>query len=91
MERKGEYIMVSWMVHLRIADKLMDKIGNLDACAFILGNLAPDSGVPNEDWSVFTPPTNVSHFKSKVDGKAGIQTVGQLVLLIMSKISELLP
>ncbi|SFQ12730.1 Zinc dependent phospholipase C [Lachnospiraceae bacterium XBB1006] len=61
--------MASWMVHLRIADKLLDKIGNLNACAFILGNIAPDSGVPNEDWSVFTPSTNVSHFKSKVDGK----------------------
>lgn len=61
--------MASWMVHLRIADKLMDKIENLDANAFILGNLAPDSGVPNEDWTVFTPPTNVSNFKTNVDGK----------------------
>jgi len=52
------------MVHLRIADKLLDQIPNLSPIEFIVGNMAPDSGVPNEDWSVFTPSTNISHFKS---------------------------
>lgn len=56
--------MASWMVHLRIADKLLDNIPNLSATEFIVGNLAPDSGVPNEDWSVFTPSTSVSHFRT---------------------------
>lgn len=55
--------MASWMVHLRIADKLLDKIPDLSVTEFIVGNIAPDSGVPNEDWSAFTPSTNVSHFK----------------------------
>lgn len=59
--------MASWMVHLRIADKLLDRIPDLSPVEFIMGNMAPDSGVPNEDWSVFTPNTTISHFKS--DGK----------------------
>ena len=57
--------MASWMVHLRIADKLLDKIPDLSPVEFIVGNIAPDSGVPNEDWSSFTPNTTVSHFKTQ--------------------------
>lgn len=56
--------MASWIVHLRIADKLLDKIQNLLPTEFVVGNIAPDSGIPNEDWSVFTPNTDVSHFKT---------------------------
>lgn len=56
--------MATWMVHLRIADKLLDRIPELSPVEFIVGNLAPDSGVPNEDWSAFTPPSTVSHFKT---------------------------
>ena len=59
--------MASWMVHLRIADRLLYELGELDETAFIMGNIAPDSGVPNEDWSRFTPPKVVSHFKTKTD------------------------
>lgn len=62
--------MASWMVHLRIADKLLDKIPGLSPVEFIVGNIAPDSGVPNADWSKFSPPTSVSHFKS-AEKKAG--------------------
>lgn len=64
--------MASWMVHLRIADLLLDRIEDLDETAFILGNLAPDSGVPNEDWSVFNPPGDVTHFKTDPEDKATI-------------------
>lgn len=56
--------MASWMVHLRIADTLLDQIPELSPVEFIVGNLAPDSGVPNEDWSSFSPPTKISHFKT---------------------------
>ena len=55
--------MASWMVHLRIADRLLDQIPGLSPIEFLVGNMAPDSGVPNADWSVFTPSTNISHFK----------------------------
>ena len=55
--------MASWMIHLRIADLILDQINDLSAEEFIMGNIAPDSGVPSEDWSAFTPSTAVSHFR----------------------------
>lgn len=61
--------MASWMVHLRIADTLLDKIPDLCPTQFVMGNIAPDSGVPNDDWSSFSPSTRVSHFKT-ADKKA---------------------
>ena len=36
--------MASWMIHLRIADKLLDRIPGLSPIEFIMGNMAPDSG-----------------------------------------------
>ena len=56
--------MASWMIHLRIADTLLKTIPGLAAEEFIMGNIAPDSGVPNEDWSQFNPSTAVSHFRT---------------------------
>lgn len=56
--------MASWMVHLRIADRLLSRMPHLSPIEFLVGNIAPDSGVPNEDWSAFFPPTTVSHFKN---------------------------
>ena len=55
--------MASWMVHLRIADKLLDRIPGLSPIEFIVGNIAPDSGIPRETGYEFDPPTKVSHFK----------------------------
>ena len=57
------------MVHLRIADVLLDQIEGLDSTAFVVGNIAPDSGVPNSDWSAFTPPKSVSHYHGTKDGE----------------------
>ncbi|MDT8718437.1 zinc dependent phospholipase C family protein [Clostridium sp. 19966] len=56
--------MASWMVHLRIADKLLNEISNLSSTEFVVGNIAPDSGIPNDDWSAFTPSGDISHFKT---------------------------
>ena len=57
--------MASWMIHLRVADRLLDTIPGLDATAFIIGNIAPDSGVPNADWTAYSPPKEVSHYKTR--------------------------
>lgn len=66
--------MASWMVHLRVADRLLDRIEGITATEFIVGNIAPDSGVPNEDWTVFAPPKKVSHFKTcREDGTSKIE------------------
>lgn len=56
--------MASWMIHLRIADTLLDRIPGLSPIEFIMGNMAPDSGVPNEDWTAFSPNTQTSHFRT---------------------------
>jgi hypothetical protein len=60
------------MVHLRIADELLTRIKGLNEETFILGNIAPDSGVPNEDWSSFTPPGNVTHYRDNDKDKTHI-------------------
>lgn len=56
--------MASWMIHLRVAEKLMENL-SVTPTEFIVGNIAPDSGVPNEDWSIFTPSYSISHFKDE--------------------------
>ena len=60
--------MASWMIHLRITDKLLDNIPDLSPIEFIMGSMAPDSGVPNKDWSAFSPSTAISHYRID-DGK----------------------
>src|SRR5262249_12481510 len=41
--------------------------------AFTFGNLAPDSGVPNADWSQFDPPKEITHFSNKGEGEEAIR------------------
>jgi hypothetical protein len=55
--------MASWMVHFRLAENLLSRIEGLDTQMFILGNIAPDSGIPDAEWKTFTPPAEVTHFK----------------------------
>lgn len=55
--------MATWIGHLRIAERLLAEIPDLDAGYFGIGSLAPDSGVPDEKFEVFDPPTEVTHFK----------------------------
>ncbi len=65
--------MASWMVHLRVADRLLDECGWLDQTAFVVGNLGPDCGEPNADSTQFTPPKRVTHWqteRTKHDGAA---------------------
>lgn len=54
--------MASWIIHLRIAEGLLGSIPGLDEEKFALGNVAPDSGMPDERWENFTPPSDVTHF-----------------------------
>lgn len=54
--------MGTWISHLRIAENLLQEIADLDEVSFAYGNLAPDSGLPNENWTQFDPPKEVTHF-----------------------------
>ncbi len=53
--------MATWIVHLRIAENLLACIPALDAAQFAIGNVAPDSGIPDEKWEKFDPPPEVTH------------------------------
>ncbi len=54
--------MATWIAHLRIAENILKNMDDLDSIALILGNVGPDSGVPNEDWSSFNPPKKITHW-----------------------------
>ncbi len=57
--------MASWIVHLRIAEALLKKNNGFDAHYFAIGNIAPDSGIPDENWENFEPPPELLHFRGK--------------------------
>jgi len=42
----------------------MNNYASLNNMDFLVGNIAPDSGVPNDDWSKFSPDANISHWKT---------------------------
>lgn len=54
--------MATWGAHIRIAEQLLRLDESLDPAHFLVGNVGPDCGVPNEDWSAFSPPKPVSHW-----------------------------
>jgi hypothetical protein len=65
--------MGTYISHFRNVEKLLTEIKDLDEEAFLFGNLAPDSGIPNEDGSEFDPPRTITHFLQPGDteGKIG--------------------
>ncbi len=54
--------MATWIAHLRLAENLLPMICGLDTHSFAIGNIAPDSGIPDEKWERFDPPSEVTHF-----------------------------
>jgi hypothetical protein len=65
--------MGTWICHLRVAEKLLETWTDLDGTAFAFGNLAPDSGIPNHDWTVFDPPKEITHFLHRGEGESKIR------------------
>ena len=67
--------MASWMIHFRVAQALLDgdafgacPEGGRVAAAFVMGNIAPDSGVPTSDGRGYVPDKNTSHFMRRFEG-----------------------
>lgn len=54
--------MATWIAHLRVAENILNMGMNLVPDSFVAGNIAPDAGVPNEDWSSFNPPQKITHW-----------------------------
>ena len=67
--------MGTWISHLRIAENLLKYFPELDEVAFSFGNLSPDSGIPNADWTEFDPPKEVTHFLKKGEGEDAIHDI----------------
>jgi len=65
--------MGTWISHLRVAEILLPHLKGLDQTAFTFGNLAPDSGVPNADWTSFDPPKEISHFIPEGSGENNVR------------------
>jgi hypothetical protein len=42
--------MATRIVHLRLAENLLELIDGLDPAYFATGSIAPDSGIPDENW-----------------------------------------
>ncbi len=60
--------MATWGLHIRVAEKLLKRGYVLDREKFLIGNIGPDCGMPNEDWSRFNPPREISHWCDR-DGR----------------------
>lgn len=61
--------MATWITHLRIVDRLLNMGLNVDEKGFSVGNIAPDCNVENEDWTVFTPSKEVTHWMKEKNNK----------------------
>jgi hypothetical protein len=59
----GEWPPGSHTCALRIAENLLERILDLDPGRFAIGNIAPDSGIPDKNWENFNPSPDVTHFK----------------------------
>ncbi len=64
--------MGTWIYHLRVAENVLPHFPGLDEVTFAFGNLAPDSGIPNADWTQFDPPKEVTHFLKRGEGEYAI-------------------
>lgn len=59
--------MASWLTHLRIAEKIKQKIDGIDLPYFMIGSIAPDSGVPDESDRNYIPSKEVTHMRYEKD------------------------
>jgi hypothetical protein len=64
--------MGTWISHLRIAENLLSHFPEVDEVTFTFGNLSPDSGIANADWTEFDPPKEVTHFLRKGEDEHAI-------------------
>ena len=56
--------MATWVTHLMVADRVLERVQGLDKHGFCVGNIAPDCNVESEDWTQFVPSREVTHWMS---------------------------
>jgi hypothetical protein len=57
--------LATWLAHLRIAEKVKERIPEIDISYLMMGSIAPDSGEPDETDRKYDPPKEVTHFSVK--------------------------
>ncbi|MDF2841150.1 MAG: hypothetical protein K0Q99_1922 [Clostridia bacterium] len=65
-------ILATWLAHLRIAEKVKERIPGIILPYLMIGSIAPDSGTPDETYRNYNPPKEITHFSSKEDEKSFI-------------------
>lgn len=54
--------MATWVLHLRVAEKIAKTLCEIDETAYYVGSVAPDSGKMVDNFT-YLPPKDVSHWK----------------------------
>ena len=80
--------MATWITHLMVADSVLQKLPWLDRRGFCVGNIAPDCNVENEDWTVFTPSREITHWMSG-DKKIGSDADRYLNEYVLKRLDEI--
>jgi hypothetical protein len=62
-------ILATWLAHLRIAEKVKERIPGIILPYLMIGSIAPDSGVPDETYRNYNPPKEITHFSTKEEDK----------------------
>lgn len=58
--------MATWLTHLRIAQKIKERIPGISLPYLMIGSIAPDSGLPDGNAKNYNPPKEITHFKTKL-------------------------
>ena len=65
----GEENMATWITHLRMAEKFKRDFNSKEFNYFLIGNIAPDSGVVDYKTKTYIPSSDISHFRKKKEGR----------------------
>jgi hypothetical protein len=57
--------MASWVMHLRIAEFLLQRVDTFDPLPFFVGNVAPDTGSPVDFADDYDPPKHITHWEDE--------------------------
>jgi hypothetical protein len=64
--------LATWLTHLRIAEKVKERIPGINLYYLMVGSVAPDSGAPDETGRVYNPPKEITHFSQKSESDSVI-------------------
>lgn len=59
--------MPTWVNHFRVADRLIDKLDNIDVAYFVVGTIAPDCGKLDKLHGIYKPYTGITHFTKDIE------------------------